>query len=79
MGRKRIKPMTYEQITSQVEKTITMLMKPAQIRTNCDATKEQAVSRAFGAFVLWEDLTGNFQVESEDKQRLMNLINPVSH
>jgi hypothetical protein len=74
MGRHKIKPLSYGEITTQAEKTITMLMRPAKIKSNCEQTKEQSVSRALGAFVLWEDLTENFQVASDDKDRLFKLL-----
>lgn len=74
MGRHKIKPLSYGEITTQAEKTITMLMKPAKIESNCEQTKDQSVSRALGAFVLWEDLTKNFGVASEEKDRLFKLL-----
>ena len=74
MGRPRIKPMSYEQITDQAEKTVTMLMKAAHVETNCEAAKEQSVSRALGAVVLWEDLTASNANTEDDKQRLYSLL-----
>ena len=74
MGRRRFKPMSYEQVTAQAEKTVTMLMKAAHVKTNCEATKEQSVSRALGAVVMWEDLTANYANTEDDKQRLYNLL-----
>jgi len=73
MGRPRIKPMTYNQITQQAEKTIGMLMRPAHIKTNSEASKEQSVSRAFGAYMLWQDLTASYQ-NADDDNRLFNLL-----
>lgn len=72
MGRPRIKPMAYTQITQQAEKTIVMLMKPAHIKTNSEATKEQSVSRAFGAYMLWKDLTASYP--GDDSDRLFRLL-----
>ena len=66
--------MSYERITAQAEKTVIMLMKAAHVETNCEATKEQCVSRALGAVVLWEDLTASNVNTEEDKQRLYNLL-----
>lgn len=76
MGRPRIKPMSYGQITQQAEKTINILMKPAQIKTNSEASKEQSVSRAFGALMLWQDLTKSYSSASakDDENRLFNLL-----
>lgn len=74
MGRRRIKPLSYEQITAQAEKTINMLMKAAHIKTNSDATKEQSVSRALGAVVLWQDLTSSYADTEDDKERLYSLL-----
>lgn len=74
MGRPRINPMSYEQITAQAEKTINMLMKAAHVETNCEATKEQSVSRALGAVVMWEDLTASYANTEDDKRRLYNLL-----
>lgn len=74
MGRKRINPLTYKQITEQTEKTMRMLMKAAHIKTNSEATKEQCVSRAFGAFALWEDLTRSNTDTEDDNRRLFSLL-----
>jgi hypothetical protein len=74
MGRHRFKSMSYKEITAQTERTIIMLMKAAHIKTNSDATKEQSVSRALGAVVLWEDLTSSNASTEDDKQRLYNLL-----
>jgi len=74
MGRHKIKPLSYGEITTQAEKTITMLMQPAKTSSNCEQTKDQSVSRALGAYILWEDLTGNFKVASDEKDRLFNLL-----
>lgn len=74
MGRPRIKPMSYEQITQQAEKTMGMLMTPANIKTNTEATKEQSVSRAFGAYMLWKDLTASYPNTGDDDNRLFQLL-----
>jgi len=74
MGRPRIKPMTYDQITQQAEKTIIMLMQPAHIKTNSEASKEQSVSRAFGAYMLWKDLTASYLNADEDDNHLFKLL-----
>jgi hypothetical protein len=77
MGRPRIKSLSYEEITAQAEKTITSLMTPAHHPLSHKMSKDQAVSRALGAFVLWEDLTkntGNCAAAGGDKDRLFKLL-----
>lgn len=74
MGRPRIKSLSYQQITEQAEETMLMLMKAAHVKTNSDVTKEQSVSRALGAFVLWQDLTSAYTNTEDDKERLLDLL-----
>lgn len=74
MGRHGIKPMNYAQITNQAEKTVAMLMLVASDETNCTAARDQSVSRALGAVVLWEDLTATYVNTEDDKKRLYSML-----
>lgn len=74
MGGKRTRPLSYAQITEQAELTMRMLMKQAHIPTNHEMTKNQAVSNALGAFVLWQDLTKGFADTEDDKGYLLSLL-----
>jgi hypothetical protein len=75
MGRPRIKSLSYEEITAQAEKTINFLMNPAHNPLSSEAAKEQAVSHAVGALVLWEDLTENKFISSATKDKFIKLLN----
>lgn len=74
MGRKRIRPLSYAEITEQTEKTITMLMRPVHVAGNSETSKREAFSRALGAFILWQDLVEKFGDTDDDKERLLDLL-----
>lgn len=74
MGKVIKKSWNYEQVTQQAEQTITVLMKPAHVTTNSEFEKNQAVSRSFGAYMLWKDLTKSCPTAADDDARMFKLL-----
>lgn len=74
MGKVIKKSWNYEQVTQQAEQTITVLMKPAHVTTNSEFEKNQAVSRSFGAYMLWKELAAPCPEALNDDHRLFKLL-----